>query len=473
MDSVHNKKGKRLIGNSMLFALGDISSKLILFLMLPFYTNILTTDEYSISDLISTTVSLATPFFTLVIAEAVMRFTLDKDEDRNGIFSIGLYTVIIGTVLAGIISYFAFNKISFFKGHWSIFLLYFFTYNFYNLNSQFIKGQEKLKLLATAGIVNTLVLVACNILFLLKMKMGINGYLLSTVIAYIVSSAMLMIVGKSYKFIMPISKIKKTQLNRMLSYSIPMIPNSAMWWINNSSDRYIVTYMVSAAANGIYSVAYKIPSVFSVIMAVFMQAWQISVVEDFGSKESTDFFNKVYEIFLQAVILLSAAIISFSRFLGRILYAKEFFSAWTFSIILIIGYMFHSLAGYMGTVYTSVKKTKMLFYSTAIAAVVNIVLNIALVKLFSTMGAAIATLISYFIAFIIRRVDVKKYIKIKCNTLKYSIEIALLLFEAIIMLLNNSYSFILSIVFVAILCIFNYSFFKQTFEMLKSLVKKH
>lgn len=472
MNSIQNKKSKKLLGNSLVFAIGDISSKMILFFMLPFYTNILSTTEYSIVDLISTTVSLATPFFTLVIAEAVMRFSLDKDEDRKGIFSIGLYIVFAGAVLIGIISYFVFENISLFKGYWWIFMLYYLSYNLYNLNAQFIKGQQKLKLLAISGILNTLVLVFLNILFLAKLHMNILGYLLSTVLSYIISSLFMMIVGKTYKSIIPIKSIKKAQFKSMVAYCVPMIPNSAMWWINNSLDRYIVTYMVSASANGVYSVAYKIPSVFSVIMSVFMQAWQISVVEDFGSKEGNTFFNRVYGIFIQAVILLSACIIAFSRFLGGILYAKEFYSAWTFSTVLIIGYMFHSLAGYLGTVYTTVKKTKVLFYSTAAAAICNIVLNLILVKLFGTMGAAVATLLSYFTAFIIRRIDVKKYIKIKTNTVKYIAEISILFLEIFVMLYDVKYSFAVSFGIFILLCIMNMGFFKDAIEMCKSFMKK-
>lgn len=472
MDNIQKRKSKKLLGNSLVFAVGDISSKIILFFMLPFYTSILTTTEYSVVDLISTTASLASPFFTLVIAEAVMRFSLDDGEDRKGIFSTGLYIILFGAVIIGLLSYFTFKYIPLFENYWWIFILYYITYNLYNLNAQFIKGEEKLKLLAVAGILNTIVLVSLNIIFLAKFNMGIIGYLSATVISYVVSAIFITIAGKTYKFIIPLNTVKKTLIKKMLAYAIPMIPNSAMWWINNSADRYIVTYLVSASANGVYSVAYKIPSVFSVLMSVFMQAWQISVVEDFGSREGNDFFNRVYGIFVQAVVLMSACIIALSRLLGGILYSKEFFSAWKYSVVLIIGYLFHSLAGYLGTVYTTVKKTKILFYSTAIAAGCNIVLNIILVKIFGTMGAAIATLVSYFVAFMIRRVDVKKYIKIESETSKYIIDIILLLLEAFVMILNIKYSFVISVCIFVLLCAMNYKFFKYVFEMCKSLFSK-
>lgn len=472
MNSIERKRSKKLLSNSLIFAIGDISSKIILFFMLPFYTSILTTTEYSIADLISTTVSLASPFFTLVISEAVMRFCLDPAEDHKGIFSVGIYIIFGGAILIGLLSFFLFKHISLFKGFWWIFIFYYLSFNLYNLNTQFIKGKEKLKLLAVSGILNTLILVLLNIIFLAKYNMGVLGYLSATAISYTLSALFIMVVGKTYKFILPVASIKSTLIRKMLAYAVPMIPNSAMWWINNSADRYIVTYMVSAAANGIYSVAYKIPSVFSVIMSVFMQAWQISVVKDFGSPEGNKFFNRIYGVFLQAVILMTAGIIVFSRFLGGILYSNDFYSAWKYSVILIIGYLFHSLAGYLGTVYTTVKKTEILFYSTASAAICNIVLNVIFVKIFGTMGAAVATLISYFVAFFIRRIDVKKYIDIKAETVKYSLEIILLILEAMIMIFNSRYSFITSMIIFVSLCVMNRSFFRYSFEMCKSALSK-
>ena len=134
--------------------------------------------------------------------------------------------------------------------------------------------------------------------------------------------------------------------------------------------------------------------------------------------------------------------------------------------------MFHSLAGYLGTVYTTVKKTKVLFYSTAAAAICNIVLNLILVKLLGTMGAAVATLLSYFTAFIIRRIDVKKYIKIKTNTVKYIAEISILFLEIFVMLYDVKYSFAVSFGIFILLCIMNMGFFKDAIEMCKSFMKK-
>ena len=58
-------------------------------------------------------------------------------------------------------------------------------------------------------------------------------------------------------------KWNKTVAKAMFAYGIPLVANSIAWWINNASDRYILTFFCGTALNGVYSVSYKIPSILS------------------------------------------------------------------------------------------------------------------------------------------------------------------------------------------------------------------
>lgn len=467
-----DNRAKKLIGNSLIFAISDISSKIILFLLVPLYTNVLTTEQYSVSDLITTTVSLLSPFFTLVITEAVMRFSLDKKEKPENVFTIGINIVLTGSVILTIISYFAFQYISLLREFWLFFILYFVITNLYGVTTQILKGINKLKLLAVSGIITTLSMVILNIFFLLVLKMDVKGYLLAYILSTFIGFMMTFVFGKLNRLYVAPWNVEKGKAQEMLRYSIPMAPNSAMWWINNSSDRYLVTYLVSAAANGIYSVSYKIPSIFNVLVSVFMQAWQISVVDDFETEKGKQFFNQIYGYYIQTNIIICAVIILLSKITAKFLFANEFFVAWKFSIPLIIGYSFHSLAGFIGTVYTTVKKTRMLFWSTFFAAITNIILNVILIKVMSTMGAAIATLVSYFVAYIIRRISVRKYIKFSVPTAKYTIDYLLLMVMSLVMILDYSWSVYFAIGICSFLCFTNYTYFKGLISYGRGIIKR-
>lgn len=471
----HKKTNKvgRLAKNSALFAIGELASKVIIFLMVPLYTYSLSTEEYSISDLITTTVALASPFFTLVIYEAVMRFTLDKGSNKKTIFSIGFWIFIVGSILVCFISYVVFDFIPILKDYWLLFFIYYIVFNFFNIAAGFIKGLEHLKLFTIVGIVNTFLMVLLNMLFLLYFKMGIKGYLWATIISTGFSTALIFAFERLDRYIISPSKIEKKDWSGMLKYAMPMIPNSAMWWINNSSDRYLVTFVISTAANGIYSVAYKIPSIFSVLTSVFMQAWQISVVDDFGTKEGTAFFNKTYDFYLRCCITVSSLLILVSKILAKFLFLNEFFSAWKFSIILILGFCFHSIAGFLGTVYTTAKKTNMLFVSTTISAVFNIVFTFVLLKLFGVMGAAIATTLSYLLVYVIRRIDSKKYIDIKSNLCLFAIEYVIIIAQIVVMLLDTGIlSTIMSVLLFLLIVCLNKEIPVRMFSMILNKIKR-
>ena len=96
---------KKFVKNTLLLTLGSFSSKVLIFLLVPLYTSVLTTEEYGVYDLIITTVSLITPIFTLDMCEAVLRFTLDKKKyNPNNTILIGLLILVLGTVCIILIS---------------------------------------------------------------------------------------------------------------------------------------------------------------------------------------------------------------------------------------------------------------------------------------------------------------------------------------------------------------------------------
>lgn len=97
--------------------------------------------------------------------------------------------------------------------------------------------------------------------------------------------------------------IKKHKLNRnkkreMLQYSLPLIPNALSWWIVQSSDKFLLLWISGSGVTGLYSVVVKVPTILSTISTIFISAWQLSSVDNFGSDESVDFFLKCMKYIL-------------------------------------------------------------------------------------------------------------------------------------------------------------------------------
>lgn len=128
-------------------------------------------------------------------------------------------------------------------------------------------------------VLSTLMTVIFNILFLVVFDMGITGYVLATVLADFLSSVFLFLVANLKQYI-DFKGFNRSVSKQMLRYAIPMIPTTIFWWITNVSDRFLVTYMISEAANGLYAVSYKIPTLINLVSGIFIEAWQMSAVTE-------------------------------------------------------------------------------------------------------------------------------------------------------------------------------------------------
>lgn len=126
----------------------------------------------------------------------------------------------------------------------------------------------------------------------------------------------------------------------MVKYAIVLVPNSFMWWIMNSSDRLMVTAMVGVAANGIYAVAYKIPTLLSSVTQVFNQAWSYSAIREEGSSDEEKYNNDIYNRLVVIVCICAAGLMMVMKFFLRYYVGAEYYIAWKYTPVLIIGFIF-------------------------------------------------------------------------------------------------------------------------------------
>ena len=129
-------------------------------------------------------------------------------------------------------------------------------------------------------------------------------------------------------------------LREMLRYSLPLIPASVAWWIMTSIDRYMLLYMCGAEANGLYSVAHKFPTVISVVMTFFINAWQITAVRNKDDSDIGEFTSSIFEKLFCVGLGMAYFMILISKILGHLFFAKDFFAAWTMTPLLTVSTIF-------------------------------------------------------------------------------------------------------------------------------------
>ena len=164
-----NSKYKYLLKNFLLFSIGNFLPKVLTFIMVPLYTNCLSTSDYGIADFINTTISLLLPILTLNIQDAVLRFSLDKNYKKEEIFSTSIGIILLGTMVLSIglfVYNFAFSTLTI-TNYIGYFLVMYLSHAMYNSVTMFARGIDKVSVIVTASIINTFLTVVLNLLFLL------------------------------------------------------------------------------------------------------------------------------------------------------------------------------------------------------------------------------------------------------------------------------------------------------------------
>ena len=314
----------------------------------------------------------------------------------------------------------------------------------------YARGENKFIIITGISVIEGVALLGIVLLLVCIFEQGIKGYIIGLFISNFIANLLYCLLLRIN--IASFLKIRNRELEKkMISYSVPMIFNSIGWWINNVSDRYMLTYFCSISLVGIYSVSYKIPGLLNTLVDVFMQAWKVSATEEYENGK-IGHYNKGYRIFILSSILICSFLICFSNLFSNLLFDVEYQEAWKYSVILIIAFLFNGISGYLGTIFTAIKQTKYIAYSTIVGAVINVVLNSVLIPLYSATGAAIATVVSNIIIWIYRGVYVNKYMKIDINMFTLIFLTVILGLEAVFMCTSNFLLVILCLIFIVILC---------------------
>ena len=407
-------KYKKLASNTIALSLGTMASKVLVYLLLPLYTACLDKSQYSQADIITQTANLLLPLLAVGMVDGIFRFAMDASDDkgRASVFCVSFWAVTAGSALALCLIP-LFGGLDFFGGYGYLIPFYVIASNFHSCAAHFLRGCGKTKLFSLQGIATTALTIAFNLVFLLGFDMGVLGYVLSTVLADGILTVFLFFYAGLYRYLSP-RHLSLDVAKAMLKYSLPMIPTTIFWWITNVSDRYMIKADpdLGDAVNGLYAVAFKVPTLLILVSGIFIEAWNYSAVTDDDSQNGeSSFFTQVFGGFQAVVFAGAAGLIFLAKPICSILFADSYADAWQYIPVLVYATAFSSLVTFMSSVYVKCKKSKNSFVTAMIGAIVNVALNLVLIPIYGAQGAAVATFACYLVVYVIRAIDSMRYVR--------------------------------------------------------------
>lgn len=413
MDNLENgKREKRLLIGTALMAMGTVFSKSVTLVMVIFYSRWLSAGDYGSFELFTTYVSLLIPIATLSCGEAIFRFLLEnKGESRKKqVLSTAVLIMLSGLILAIVIL--SVIRGVLFRQYFYEFLLLYIVETIYSIMTYSARGLHKLKEYAIAGMINGATMALSVTILVRVMGLGLSGLIIGTALGYIAGTLFCIGKVKILRYL-DFRSVSKETGKEIISYSAPLIPNSIAWWIANVSDRTFINIFLGNEFNGIYSIANKVPSLCITIFNVFHLSWQESTSDIIETgKDPTDYFNTILQKLIPTLFSVAIGVLSVNFILFRYIFDSKYMSGYWHVAILLTATVLSFVAQFFGGIFIGLKNTKVNGFTTLLAAAINVIVDLALIRTIGLFAASVSTLVAYACLFVIRFCIIRKKYKL-------------------------------------------------------------
>lgn len=411
----------RLIKNTILYSVGNFSTKILSFLIVPLYTYYISTADMGWYDVVISAMTFITPVITLQLSDGLYRWLYDESLKKQAVISSGLKRVALNIMIFSIIGILIAKLLDFRYGTVLIFMFVLSMLNAVLL--QVTRGLQHNLFYVFVGIIQSIFNLGVSVITIIFFGWGIYGMIIASIISNLIAN-LLMVFGQKDVIHSLFEKYNPKIASEMMAYSKPLIPNSIGWSVINVSDRFIILAFLGMSANGVYSIAYKFPTILTVIMSFFYMAWQEEALKENNSKERDSYYTKIFKYYIKIMFALEIILLPLTHVYIAQFMEASYIEAWRYTAFLYLGAIFSSLSSFLGVGYLTSKESKGAMYTTFVGTAANIIVNLALINTIGLQAAAFSTFIAYFIMFIIRLRDTRKYFKININWMKLWIFIA-------------------------------------------------
>lgn len=409
---INKTTNRSFVKDSFNYLVGQILTMGISFLSIPIFTNLLSEGDYGKVAIVFSTTAIISPLLMMGFHGSIVNKYVKTPEECASylgtillflLFSISFIVICLTFVGSNIASYFSIDE----KVFWasvisSILMVPILLYNSYMVaikrSKEFVFLSFLTKALAFLLSVGLILYFLNDHRFWGRIFGQIGGL-------FIVAtwSIFKLIKNSEFKFI-------KKHLVFGLQFGLPLIPHSLSGVILADFDKIIINDLTGDRNTGIYSIGYNIGTIMFIIVSSLNQAWVPRFYENM-KKKSVIAIEKMAIQYSLVVSLFAVFLIFFSREILLILVNERFYSAISIvPIIVLSGYEVFLYTLYVNYAFYKAN-TKLIALNTIIAVCVNLRLNYSLIPIYGYEVAAITTLISYFVLFLLHFINAKYVLK--------------------------------------------------------------
>ncbi|MFK3987039.1 lipopolysaccharide biosynthesis protein [Exiguobacterium mexicanum] len=393
---------KKLGKSTAIFFLGNVLSKIVLLFMLKIYTENIEPEEFGYFDVSTTLTTIISAVIYLDIWMGIMRYALNakSKKQKHLIISNGLLVTIVSTIVYTSISYVVYLMFDFeYSG-----LLYLtgLLIAFQSFAGYIARVYEKNYIYVVSGLSNTFTNAIISFILIIYYDFGILGLYLSSILGMLVQILLIIYNLKKELFYSRIKfdiKIFKT----LVFFSAPLSLNSISYWILHAYGKIAIVYMIGLNTAGQYAVVTKFGAVLTLVSTAFTLAWQeLAFKKNEISDQNSKFYTNATNMYLKFLVFGFIILIPLLSLLADYLIAPEYELVYPMVPLFVLATLISILASYLGNILGAYEKTKSIFISTLVAALVNIIIIHSLISFLGIYAAILGFGIGYFVNVLMR-----------------------------------------------------------------------
>ncbi len=413
------------VKDSIIYSFGNLSTKLVGFILIPLYTKYLSVEDYAILAILEITAQFIVAVFGFRISSALLRLYWDNDyknRQKSMFFTSLSFLMVVGLLsVAGFI---------YFSGSISVLLFespdfsYPITLMLVNAGLQVIavlcltqiRIEEKPLLFSVSNFLRLVMTLLFTVYFIAFQGKNIEAIYEAQLIGYFVFFLTIFpFIQKNIEF-----KIDLNILKSMLIYSGPLIFAEIAGVIFAITSRYTLNFLSTLNEVGTYSLGFKVANTIRVfIVSSVMLALSPMIFKKMNDPDAKRFYSKVMTYFSFGLMFFVLAISIFGReFIKFLASNQSYWDAYQVIPLLSLAMFFGMLTDVSLTGLHLTKRTKIISSVMSSMAILNIILNIVLIISWQSIGAALATLISQVLFFSAIYYMAQKYYPIPFELLK-------------------------------------------------------
>lgn len=412
MAETNNSRSTKFLKDFGIYAIGNLGSRLLTFLMYPLYSFYVGKADYGFYDICMQCCLFFTPLVTLQLRDGAFRFLLENKDNQHRtqvvsyVYSKLFLSIATTIIIALLISFI--HPIEYLWHTVSLLIIM----SIVEVAAQVIRGLESNKAFIAVGLLSSFGIGVFSVIFVVFLDMGVVGIFLANIFARIFAITIVESRIKTIKRFFRYKVDTKAISRDILKFSLPLIPITMCGLLPPLLDRFFIKHYLGLDHAGIYAISMRMAGIIHILSMIFYKTWQENAIIQYNSPDRDKFFSKVFNsyVFILAIILIGYIFcikIGYSFGIG-----KEFQSGWIYLLPVGIAWVIIALSNYFYIPYQCAKDTKSAIPSVLILVVTNVSLNFLLVPRIGVFGVIITSIFGYSFVILYLWLNTKKFFKL-------------------------------------------------------------